>query len=76
MKKTENHEYDIPRMISEKRKSLGLTQVQISQKTGIAQCDISRIESGRANPSIKTLKRLAEGMGMNVKLEFVPANSK
>jgi len=54
------------------RKASGLTQVQLSNKTGIAQCDISRIESGKANPSIKTLMRLAAGMGMRIKIEYLP----
>jgi len=55
------------------RKSKGLTQVQLGKKTGIAQCDISRMETGQANPSIKILKRLAAGMDMNISIEFLPA---
>jgi len=58
--------------LSETRKSLGLTQMQLSEKTGVAQCDISRIERGRANPSLKTLMRLAAGLGMTVKVEYLP----
>ena len=37
----------------------------------IAQADISKLERGNANPSLRTLQRLAAGMGMNVKIEFV-----
>jgi transcriptional regulator with XRE-family HTH domain len=54
------------------RKSTGLTQQQLAGKTGIDQSDISRIESGDANPTLTTLKRLASGMGMTLKLEFLP----
>lgn len=54
------------------RNSIGMTQRELTQKTGIAQGDICRIESGRANPSIKTLQRLAEGLGMKVQITFVP----
>jgi len=54
----------------------GLTQKQLSEKTGLAQKDISKIEQGNANPSLKTLKRLAAGMDMKLKLEFVPADEK
>ena len=50
----------------------GLTQKQLSIKTGIAQPDISKIENGNANPSIRTLKRLANAMGMKLKIEFLP----
>ena len=39
--------------------------------TGIAQADISKLERGNANPSLRTLQRLAAGMGMNVRIEFV-----
>jgi len=59
--------------IVDTRKKQGLTQTQLSQKTGIAQCDISRIETGQANPSVKTLKRLAEGMGMTLMVDLIPA---
>lgn len=55
------------------RKFSGLTQKQLSEKTGITQPDISKLERGNANPSIRTLKRLANGMGMKLKLEFLPA---
>ena len=55
------------------RKESGLTQQQLSERTGIAQTDISKLERGNGNPSLRTLQRLAAGMGMRVKIEFVPA---
>ena len=58
------------------RKISGLTQKQLSERTGIAQADISKLENGNGNPSLRTLQRLAAGMGMNVKIEFVPAPAK
>ena len=48
------------------------TQKQHSQKTGNNQRDISKLERGNANPSILTLKRLADAMDMTLKIEFVP----
>ena len=51
-----------------------MTQKQLSETTGIAQSDISKIENGSGNPTIKILKRLAEGLGMNLKIEFTPKN--
>ena len=51
----------------------GITQQQLSEKTGINKSTIIKIENGRIIPSIQTLKRLAEGMGMKLKLEFQPA---
>ena len=58
------------------RKESGLTQKQLSERTGIAQTDISKLERGNGNPSIRTLQRLAAGMGMKVKIEFVPVTAK
>ena len=43
----------------------------LSERTGIAQGDISKLENGSANPSVRTLQRLAAGMGMKLKIEFV-----
>ena len=54
------------------RKNSGLTQKELSERTGIAQGDISKLENGNANPSIRTLQRLASGMGMTLKVEFLP----
>jgi transcriptional regulator with XRE-family HTH domain len=48
-----------------------MTQKELAQRTGIDQADISKIENGVANPALSTLKRLAEGMDMVLKLEFV-----
>ena len=54
------------------RKQRGLSQELLAERTGINQADISKLENGTRNPSINLLKRLAEGMGMNLKIEFVP----
>ena len=67
-------EYQIIKAMLNSRIEKSLTQQQLSEITGIPQADISRLENGNANPSLRTLQRLAEGMGMKLKLEFVPAN--
>ena len=63
-------EFAIIQAIIDARKASGLTQKQLAEKTGIAQADISKLEHGNANPSLKTLQRLAAGMGMKLKIEF------
>jgi transcriptional regulator with XRE-family HTH domain len=65
-------EFAIIHAMIDARKNTGLTQVQLAEKTGIDQSDISRIENGEANPSLKTLKRLASAMDMRLKVEFLP----
>lgn len=66
-------EFAIIQAMIDARKAAGLTQRQLAERTGIAQADISKLENGNANPSLKTLQRLAQGMGMRVKIEFVPS---
>ncbi|MBR6332489.1 MAG: helix-turn-helix transcriptional regulator [Dehalococcoidales bacterium] len=60
--------------IIDARQQAGLTQKELSERSGIAQGDISKMERGNANPSIHTLQRLAKGMGMTLKIKFVQSN--
>ena len=69
-------EFTIIQAMIDARKSAGLTQKQLSEKTGIAQADISKLENGNANPSLRTLRRLASGLGMRLKVEFVSAGNR
>lgn len=65
-------EMDIIRAIVDARVSQNLTQKELAEKTGINQADISKLENGTRNPSLKLLQRLADGMGMILKIEFIP----
>ena len=69
-------EFAIIHAMLDARKNSGLTQKQLAERTGIAQGDISKIETGNGNPSLKTLKRLASAMDMKLKLEFEPITSR
>ena len=40
----------------------GLTQLQLEQQSGVKREQISAIESGKANGSVETLKKLAEAL--------------
>ena len=65
-------EMDVIRAIVDARISQNLTQKELAERTGINQADISKLENGTRNPSVNLLKRLADGMGMALKIEFVP----
>ena len=69
-------EYDIIQALIDARKEKKMTQKKLSEITGITQADISRIESGTRNPSLEMMKRLAKGMGMVLKLDYVPEANK
>ena len=65
-------EFDVIKAMVAARTSQNLTQKELAERTGIHQADISKLENGTRNPSINLLKRLAEGMGMRLKIEFIP----
>ncbi|WP_029320812.1 helix-turn-helix domain-containing protein [Butyrivibrio sp. AE3004] len=65
-------EMDITRAILDARIRAGMTQIELAEKSGISQADISRLEKGTRNPSIALLKRLAEAMDSTLKIEFIP----
>ncbi|MBE5951658.1 MAG: helix-turn-helix domain-containing protein [Lachnospiraceae bacterium] len=52
------------------REESGMTQKQLAERTGIYQADISKLERGQGNPSLSTIKRLAEAMDLQVRIEF------
>lgn len=68
-------EFNVIKAMIDARTSCNMTQKQLAERTGIHQADISKLERGTRNPSINLLKRLAEGMDMILKIEFVPKHS-
>lgn len=65
-------EYTVIQALIDARKAKNMTQQQLAAQTGINQADISKLERGLSNPTLNLLKRLAEGLDMYVKLEFLP----
>ena len=64
-------EFVIMEAIMKARIETGLTQKELSEKTGISQADISRLEHGTANPSIKTLQRIAAALDRKLSIQFI-----
>lgn len=65
-------EMSVVKAIIDARVSQNLTQKELAERTGIAQAEISRLEKGTRNPSVKLLQRLADGMGMVLNISFTP----
>ena len=61
-------EFVIMQAMIDIRKAEGLTQKDLALRSGINQADISRLENGNGNPSIKTLERIAKGLGLSLEL--------
>jgi transcriptional regulator with XRE-family HTH domain len=41
------------------RKKLGLTQEQVAERSGVHPTEVSRIEAGKRDPQVSTLRKLA-----------------
>lgn len=52
----------LARELIDLRQKHGLTQVELSAKSGVSQADISRIERGTANPTANTLGKLSRAL--------------
>ena len=63
-------EYALIRALIDARNSCNITQKELAAATGIAQSDISKIENGNANPSLKTLKKLVAAFGKKLVISF------
>ncbi len=66
--KEAEEEFGLSWQLRERRLELGLTQVALAERSGVPQADISRIESGAANPTIATVMALSASLGVRVGL--------
>lgn len=55
---------DLGTNLRELRKSLGLTQEDVAQRSGVHATEVSRIEGGKRDPKVSTLERLARAVGV------------
>ena len=56
------------RMVREARKRAGLTQWALSQRAGVAQSTVARIESGTRCPSTDMVERLVRAAGFEIRV--------
>jgi DNA-binding XRE family transcriptional regulator len=59
-------EFSIASQLATLRREQKLTQRQLAERSGIPQSEISRIETGDANPTYATLSAIAEPFGARV----------
>lgn len=57
---------DIGYRMKKFRKSTGLTIKQLAEKVGVTQSCISQLENDKANPSLGTLKKIANALNINM----------
>lgn len=64
-------EIEIMKMLIKARNEEKLTQKALSERVGIDQSDISKLENGNANPTLKVLQRLADGLNKKLEIKFI-----
>ena len=65
-------EFDLASMLIEARTKAGLTQTELARRMGMKQAGIARLESGRHNPSMKTLQKYAAATGHELSVRMLP----
>jgi len=63
----ETERVDIAANVRRLRKTQGLTQMGLAERSGLCQSWISRLERRAENPSIGTLQRLATGLQVEIR---------
>lgn len=67
-----NADMQLKNFIHDTRKALKLSQRELSERSGINQSNLSKMENGIINPSLATIQRLAASLGHKVELRFIP----
>ena len=63
--------FGLGEIVAKRRTELNLSQIQLAKSTGVSQADISRIERGKGNPTLDTLKKIFAAL--QLKMAFVPS---
>ena len=55
--------------LKQRRETLNVTQEQLAEISGVGLRTLKQFESGKGNPTLQTLSKLADAMGLKLKLE-------
>ncbi len=64
-------EFELARTVIEMRLKKGLTQAVLAKKIGTKQSAVARLESGRYNPSLVFLDKVASALGAKLEVSFL-----
>ena len=65
-------QYELINALLDARSYAGIDQDELAERMGIHVTAIIRLEGWNSNPSVKTLRRVAEATGTRLKISFVP----
>ncbi|MDX9906635.1 MAG: helix-turn-helix transcriptional regulator [Bacteroidales bacterium] len=64
------HQKELLKILKERREALKVTQEYLAELSGVGLRTLKAIESGKGNPTIQTLLKLANVLGLELKLEI------
>ena len=64
------HLIELIKTIKERRESLQVTQEQLAELSGVGLRTLKQFESGKGNPTLSTLHKISDVMGMEICLKI------
>lgn len=61
--------------IKERRKVLDVTQETLSEISGVGLRTLKQFESGKGNPTLETLQKLCDALGLEIQLQIKKTDS-
>jgi len=68
------HQEELVKVLKDRREALKVNQEYLAELSGVSLRTLKAIESGKGNPTLDTLNKLAEVLGMELKLEVKKTN--
>jgi transcriptional regulator with XRE-family HTH domain len=68
------HQEELIKVLKDRRETLNVTQEHLAELSGVGLRTLKSIESGKGNPTIETLSKLADVLGLELKLEVRKPN--
>ncbi len=62
------HQQELIKTLKERREALKVTQEHLAELSGVGLRTLKAFESGKGNPTIDTLNKLAEVLGLQINL--------
>jgi len=68
------HQEDLIKALKDRREALKVNKEYLAELSGVSLRTLKAIESGKGNPTFETLNKLADVLGMELKLEVKKTN--
>lgn len=63
------HHIELVTVLKERREALGITQAHLAELADVSLRTLKALEVGKANPTLETIAKLTEVLGMELKLQ-------